>query len=349
MLRFLPLAAFVTVWQNDDMKPYVNTTIASSPALRTQAELGRLRTHTYSFPALESLTANLYGPDHFYNRLLTSAAFWRQPQTDWVLIFQSDTVVCRAAPLDLLLRYPYLGGPSGFVGSDAWVARRSPLGMDSPELKHDVNLPEEPRSGFAPVDMHMNGGLSIHNVTWSLGCIERYHDAFKFVEDDLWNHCRAEQGVQVVERDMYAFASDNGLTGCFSAPPATGGTGASQRVCPWGLHKPWNRARSVQALAEMERSCPGLDSLKSQQQIVACYDGYEYTYLHSRFPLTQLVFIVLLAVGATACFVWDARRRRHNHAHAWGRKGRAVQRNEPVESEMEGEEETAADSFVERQ
>ena len=236
MLRFLPLAAFVTVWQNDDMKPYVNTTIASSPALRAQAELGRLRTHTYSFPALESLTTNLYGPDHFYNRLLTSAAFWRQPQTDWVLIFQSDTIVCRAAPLDLLLRYPYLGGPSGFVGSDAWVARRSPLGMDSPGLKHDVNLPEEPRSGFAPVDMHMNGGLSIHNVTWSLGCIERYHDAFKFVEDDLWNHCRFEQGVQVAERDMYAFASDNGLTGCFTAPLATGGTGASQRVCPWGAN-----------------------------------------------------------------------------------------------------------------
>jgi hypothetical protein len=60
----------------------------------------------------------------------------------------------------------------------------------------------------------------------------------------------------VTEEQSYEFASDNGRTLCFTSP-----TGRRGRVCPVGVHKPWQQGVDKwgdEMYQELVRSCPGL-------------------------------------------------------------------------------------------
>lgn len=238
-LRVLPPSAPVVLWHAPRNGAFVANVTRRDAALDAARRSGRLRARLLPRPPTDAeLRAFVYHPSYWYQRLLTSASFWRLMETEWVIRFQSDVLFCARPPRALVTAHPFLGGASGFVRRTA-----APLRM-----------PADPRAG-ALTESHLNGGLSVHHVPWTLRCIRRSRRAY--VEDDLFNACRGN----VSELDAYLFASDNGVTACF--------TFASQRHCPFGVHKPWARA-SRAALAELRAHCPGLGALRRRQHEVAC-------------------------------------------------------------------------------
>jgi len=98
----------------------------------------------------------------------------------------------------------------------------------------------------------MNGGLSIRNIDWSIKCIRSVRG--RYVEDSLFNKC-SRKPVPIWL--ALSFSSDNGTTKCF--------TWKNKRVCPWGVHKPWVKAKGAE-YKELERNCPDLKTLRSLQK-----------------------------------------------------------------------------------
>ena len=99
---------------------------------------------------------------------------------------------------------------------------------------------------------HFNGGLSIRNLDWTIKCIQQA--SALYVEDSLFNKCPRSP---ITYTEAMSFSSDNGHTACFNSK--------SGRVCPWGVHKPWVKAKGAE-YEELERNCPVLKTLKSLQK-----------------------------------------------------------------------------------
>lgn len=232
----LPQSSTITLYHPSENAKFVSALPSRVPALLDP----RYRAHEFVLvgdvdPSL------LYTPNYWYSRFLTSPDLWRAATTDFVLVFQEDTVICSKLDPGLVFKYPYLGGISD--GFD-YEASAGALGNGS--LDETVEL--EPSA-------HLNGGLSMHNATWSAECAEAHQDVLH-IEDNLWNMCRPP----VKEADAVMFASDNGYTTCFTLSDGS-------RRCPWGVHKPWQKAD----VSELARGCASIiDSRAAWEKESTC-------------------------------------------------------------------------------
>jgi hypothetical protein len=238
-LRHLPDHAKIYLWHAKSNQRYANA------VARQLSNAGRISTQLLPLepPSEQESGVALYTPTNWYSRLMLKPEFWRAMSADWILVLQSDTVVCSPPPLDAF-RYPYVGGISGFVTLGYWSSDILPDNFLSLAFPLHVGAAPAARE---MARSHLNGGASLHDTSWTLACL----DAVGWgIEDDVYNACRSP----VPESTAYAFASDNGNTACFT--DADG-----RRVCPAILHKPWSHA-SKESLHELEHSCPAVVELR---------------------------------------------------------------------------------------
>eukprot|EP00040_Diaphanoeca_grandis_P043821 m.10392 g.10392 ORF g.10392 m.10392 type:complete len:321 (-) comp8271_c0_seq1:149-1111(-) len=237
----------VVLWHTVRNAKYVIGVIRSDPLIRKYWEHKLLTLHSFDPKMYGSTRTNniseplsdkaLYHGDFWYQRLITMAPFWNTIKTPFMVNVQSDTLICNKPPLDIISKSTFIGGISGFNSKGRFKVADDP--------KENTLTPS-----------HMNGGFSVHSVEWSLKCIALDSKHF-YVEDTLWNKCRDTIDTPgVPEADAYRIASDNGITACF--------TFKGERLCPFGVHKPWNKA-SATAWTELQQTCDGLSELKALQ------------------------------------------------------------------------------------
>jgi len=140
------------------------------------------------------------GWHHEYTRLMLSPGFWKLLHCDRVLIFQSDTVFCRASAVKIeeFAAFPYIGGHTpGITGK--------------------------------PGRIHMNGGFSLRSRAAMLQCIEHVTQEHLqnggLGEDEIYSQCPhlKQPPLELVDR----FAIDNAMKVPQSVP-----LGVHK---PWGL------------------------------------------------------------------------------------------------------------------
>ena len=169
---------------------------------------------------------DIYSSQNWNNKLFTSIAFWKDVRKHgaYALTVQHDTLICSNSSPPLA---NYIGG----------ISYASPLPSTLPNY------------------YHLNGGLSVRNIDWTINCIRKNRKS-STAEDAFFNTCSGGQSAVSV-LDAMAFSSDNGHTTCFNW--------ANNRRCPWGVHKPWVHASKANYI-ELLAYCPEIATLKASQQ-----------------------------------------------------------------------------------
>jgi len=122
-----------------------------------------------------------YHVNYWYSMFMTDPDLWRSLHTEWVLVFQADTLVCRPLDMTQYQKYDYVGGIT-------------------PHIKN------------FPHPLYLNGGLALHRRKWTIQCALSTAKK-RLNEDAKWNTCARNE---VLRHDALSFASDNGHTGCFT-------------------------------------------------------------------------------------------------------------------------------------
>lgn len=169
----------------------------------------------------------IYSPTNWNNQLYRNATFWQGLKVygDVVLTIQSDTLICSTDVPPW--NATYLGGIS-------W--------LDQPL-----------RASNQTNSYHLNGGFSIRQLDWMIHCLQNMKN--EGIEDNIMNSCiGGREKVTVLE--AMAFSSDNGNTKCFDWK--------GQRLCPWGVHKPWVKTKFPEGdeYLELVTYCPEIEALK---------------------------------------------------------------------------------------
>jgi hypothetical protein len=174
-----------------------------------------------------------YSPGSWNNVMYSNITFWESLRSygDTVLTIQADTLICstKSPPWQA----NYLGGIS------------------------DHSTPPVNESQMN--SQHLNGGLSIRNLDWTISCLKNYTGK-PTVEDTLFNRGCSDGAKSVSRKDAWAFSSDNGWTMCFDWQ--------GERVCPWGVHKPWTtfgQPMGSNSYEELVRYCPDIELLRKEQ------------------------------------------------------------------------------------
>lgn len=181
--------------------------------------------------AMDPRATRIYHHGNWNNVLYTNATFWRSLYEfgDTALTIQADTVICDN---DSANGYtpPW---NTNFLGGVSWAVGVQPT--------NETNT------------YHLNGGLSIRNLDWTIGCLQsKTSQDLTVPEDNVFCNCTGGlQNVTVV--DAMTFSSDNGHTMCF--------TWNDERICPWGVHKPWMR-RELGNYTELVQYCPDVEQLR---------------------------------------------------------------------------------------
>jgi len=246
------------IWHSKNNAMYIQNLLKYSEGNKTELqksfERGTIELHEFN-PATfgDTDVGNVYGANFWYSKMYTSIEFWEHIDTPFAVTLQSDTLICRHVQ-NLDLKAPYIGGISEFMTNWPMLNERM---IKSPVL---LAVSDTPKANVA-AQYHFNGGFSIRNVAWVHDCINQIGSRQKMNEDDLMNYCRdhLKSSKKVLEKDAYAFASDNGNTMCHNTTDGKG------RVCPLGVHKPWVRKSSA-GYSELLSNCPGLDKLEILQQ-----------------------------------------------------------------------------------
>eukprot|EP00560_Eucampia_antarctica_P008508 CAMPEP_0197825398 /NCGR_PEP_ID=MMETSP1437-20131217/2489_1 /TAXON_ID=49252 ORGANISM="Eucampia antarctica, Strain CCMP1452" /NCGR_SAMPLE_ID=MMETSP1437 /ASSEMBLY_ACC=CAM_ASM_001096 /LENGTH=270 /DNA_ID=CAMNT_0043425383 /DNA_START=461 /DNA_END=1273 /DNA_ORIENTATION=- len=196
----------------------------------------------------------LYAGGFWYSKLMTSLEFWKDIKTPFAMTLQADTLICRPV-MDEDLKGTYIGGISGF--KTIWNPKLA-LGNT---IQH-IDVGPNPDLDIITIS-HLNGGFSLRNVTWVHQCIRKYGGVQDWVEDSLMQYCHERLGSSkpVLEKDAYAFSSDNGHSMCHV------GNANGDRICPLAVHKPWMTKKNKTQYEELEKACPGLGKLEKLQYI----------------------------------------------------------------------------------
>ena len=171
-----------------------------------------------------TLGKDIYKKENWNNRMYLNATFWGHLRQFGSSVLTIQTDTLICSSNWINWGVNYIGGVSAH-----------PV---SPSLEQNAN--------------HLNGGLSIRRLDWILACLATTDDG---VEDSIFNTCgEGRSSVSVVH--AMRFASDNGHTACFNW--------SGDRICPWGIHKPW-RFTSVSDYKELTEYCPGILTLRELQ------------------------------------------------------------------------------------
>jgi len=182
---------------------------------------------------------NQYRPDFWYSRMMIDSNFWKSIKTAYAITLQSDTLICR----------PFLANEFLHESNVSYIGGLSEASPTDPDPNKILKFE------------HLNGGLSLRNVAWTIQCIEKYKGANLLLagEDTFFAYCRLHNipgTVHTSQQQVYSFASDNGWTLCFNT------TQHGERICPFGVHKPWVQKHwNTPAFFELAQNCPGLDHL----------------------------------------------------------------------------------------
>lgn len=240
------------VWHSKRNEDYVKGLIATNTLLNSTFQRQQLKLHPF-VPADYGIInkAQIYAAEYWYSGLLTSSTFWETIKTPWAITLQSDTLICRAPNMGIFNETTFLGGLSGFFYMVTHRGLRKPM---------RISLGQNPRTNRSIAKHHLNGGFSLHDVSWSMECIRNHVNTSAWVEDDLFNHCQhtLNSSKPVTELQAYSFASDNGNTKCFLYK--------DKRICPVGVHKPWNLKSQAAKYIHLARQCRGLEQLENLAQ-----------------------------------------------------------------------------------
>ena len=255
----------LVVWHSSENEKYLQSLIDADPILKKayyNEEQKLLHLHKfdpldYGFDDSKDHQKVRYNGEYWYQRLIKDWKFWDSMVTEWVVNLQSDTIICQspevlqAQPIGPLERISYLGARSAFG-----------------------KIPIDPTNYTMRRWAHLNGGFSLHSVAWTKDCIEMFTTRGdnatlqvyeQKTEDDFWQTCRPKSKLTTDVTDLmaYAFSSDNGASNCFYVPK----TNQTQRLCPFGVHKPWRRKKEHNGTyyKELVENCPGLDKLEVSQ------------------------------------------------------------------------------------
>jgi len=184
--------------------------------------------------------------------MYTSIEFWKHIDTPFAITLQSDTLICHHVR-NLDLKATYIGGISPF--NTTWSGRMMTKYTTKEFISINVNNNPEVN---VTIRHHLNDGFSIRNVAWVHDCITKYGSFKQINDDDLMNYCREnlQSSKKVLEKEAFAFSSDNGHSMCHDTPDGGG------RVCPLGVHQPWHLKRSFSGYSELVFNCTGLEKLK---------------------------------------------------------------------------------------
>eukprot|EP00567_Pseudictyota_dubia_P003377 CAMPEP_0197436382 /NCGR_PEP_ID=MMETSP1175-20131217/3838_1 /TAXON_ID=1003142 /ORGANISM="Triceratium dubium, Strain CCMP147" /LENGTH=208 /DNA_ID=CAMNT_0042965653 /DNA_START=82 /DNA_END=708 /DNA_ORIENTATION=- len=191
---------------------------------------------------------------------------------------QADTLICRpisSRDNETIFHNPsvnYVGGMSGFnttFGRDEKTGEDKKIVLSFDLKKMASDLPSHERRTTS----HMHGGFSLHDIPWMIECIKQYGDIRNWTEDDLWTYClnymeynrSGLPSSEVTEFQAWWRASDGGLTKCLQ-------DSEGNRLCPFGVHKPWRNMDKYGNYTELVDNCPGLDRL---EQIHSKYNSEE--------------------------------------------------------------------------
>ena len=222
---------------------YIEEFIRSDPDLLKLLEGQQLKMRQVNETDLgDTQVRNQYLRDFWYSRMMTDSNFWKGIATPYAITLQWDTLICRPFLADEFIdekNVSFIGGLSSAV---------APM-YPNPTHSHIVG--------------HLNGGLSLRNVAWTIQCIEQFRNASTVTgegEDAFFRDCREANMTgtgHTSQLQAYSFSSDNGWTLCFNT------TKNGERICPFGVHKPWTtKSLRSPAYIEMMQNCPGLDQLK---------------------------------------------------------------------------------------
>ena len=245
MRHLSPYQVQLTVWHSLYNEVFLKNLIAADPLLQSRFQSKQLVLHRFDptkvgFDSKNDHRGVQYTSYYWYQRLLKERSFWKTITTPWMINLQGDTLICHPPDNLALQHFTYLGGISG------------------------KSTRIQPKSDFHTYKK-LNGGMSLHNVLWTLDCIETYMGDDRIAstyktEDSLWNFCHTSlrSSLPVLEVDAYSFASDNGFTKCFNA------SSIGSRICPFGVHKPWV-AKDRGNYTELKENCVGLGLLEENQ------------------------------------------------------------------------------------
>lgn len=234
-LEMLPQSYPVVYIHANGNAECVKRWLVENPSLAEAAKSGRL-VHFVDSHMDRKIQFSPHARNNWNNVMFTNITFWESLKVygDTVITIQADTLICSKGDLPSHWKNAnYLGGPS--------QARL----MQNPS-RNETNT------------YHLNGGLSLRNLDWVVRCLKNYTGK-PGGEDTVFNTC--EDGAKVASiYDAMSFSSDCGFTMCFNHWNEKG-----RRVCPWGVHKPWNLGRSRgPPIRELVLYCPDIQTLSDK-------------------------------------------------------------------------------------
>jgi hypothetical protein len=243
LLRQMKGVGPVILWHASSNGAFVSAFRSVSPLIDQSLQTKALVFHLFNPASFGVLTGSHYNPLHWYNRLMTSPRFWKSFTTPMVLTTQVDAIVCRPVQelVDNYGNVSYIGGVSGVIQT---------FQRNTKKVKRVIKFPpHSPGNDSIATPQHLNGGLSLRNVRWQLDCIAAVGKVVPWIEDDLTAHCSQDElkrQTHVTTALMaYRFSSNHGITMCFETH--------GSRVCPFGVHKPWDYATVLSGLRKQER------------------------------------------------------------------------------------------------
>ena len=222
--RMLPSSVPIVVYHGKVNAGCMTSMIQSTPALTALQQSKRV---TLKQHAGINAGNHIYTSQNWNNKLFTNVAFWENVRKygAYALTVQHDTLICSHRPPPL----------ANYIGGISFAS---------------------PQASTLPIIYHLNGGLSVRNIDWTIKCIRNAKSSNNKGEDHYFNACSGGR-FNVSILDAMAFSSDNGHTNCFDW--------AGQRRCPWGVHKPWVHA-SKSDYNELLTYCPEIATLKAGQR-----------------------------------------------------------------------------------
>ena len=216
-----------------------------------EAHHGKKREIIYTNTGLGNITRE------FYNLHMKNISFWRSDLVnyDYVLLFQADTVLCEqnrfknGEYIATLFDYDYIGAPWLDAGM-TWNSKGRKLHPKRPKgfpcaCLQDRTLPRL----YTVVG---NGGLSWRNRRAMVSVIEKFKNAEKPFNEDLWFAC----GIKAL--DNYTIANES-----IAARFAIETVDDSRRLDmpPFGLHKTWHYVDNLGHKLAGYKRCRALQGL----------------------------------------------------------------------------------------
>lgn len=187
-----------------------------------------------TFDFLNSNESNL--PPALYNALLTSPAFWKKLNYEWVLITQTDTVLLKPATdalADIISKgIKFIGAPWSYVCNVC----QNPLTGGCGHMIDQAIV-----ASLAP-SMVGNGGFSLRHTPTILKALDTYN---MLTPELSWSKCTGQTRIAASNEDVFyskAFTlmgetmptRAEALSFCIEqVPPLEWGS------VPLGMHKPW--------------------------------------------------------------------------------------------------------------